>query len=46
MEERWWRVRVWRGGGEGDVDVRMRRGKRRVRMGVRCMVGVVVVVGG
>ena len=45
---RWWRVRVWRGGG-GDVAVRAGRGRRRVRrkergVRVRYMVKGVVVV--
>ena len=34
MEGRWWRVRVWMEGG-GEVAVRARRGRRRVRRGVR-----------
>lgn len=34
VEGRWWRVRVWMEGG-GEVAVRARRGRRRVRRGVR-----------
>ncbi len=45
LEGRWWRVRVWRGG-EGDVAVRTRSGRRAERGArVRYMVvGVVMLV--
>ena len=50
LEGRWWRVRVWRGGG-GDVAVRAGRGMRRERrkergVRVKYMVKGVVVVRG
>ena len=51
LEGRWWRVRVWKGG-EGDVAVRARSGRRRMvrkeERGSRVrymVVGVVVVEG-